>query len=31
MDMFATSLLNFIPRYRMSLGIKKFSQRKCWE
>ena len=29
--MFITSLLNFIPGYKMFLGIEKFSQRKWWE
>jgi len=28
MSMFVTSLLNFIPGYKMFLGIEKFSQGK---
>jgi len=31
MFMFVTSLLNFIPGYKMFLGIEKFSQGKGWE
>jgi len=31
MSMFVTSLLNFIPEYKMFLGIEKFSQGKGWE
>jgi len=30
-SMFVTSLLNFIPRYKMFQGIEKFSQEKGWE
>jgi len=29
--MFVTSLLNFIPEYKMFMGIEKISQRKGWE
>jgi len=29
--MFVTSLENFIPRYKMFLGIEIFFQRKRWE
>jgi len=30
-EMFVTSLLNFIPGYKMFLGIEKISQEKGWE
>ena len=29
--MFVTSLLNFIPRYKMFLGIEKYFKIKWWE
>lgn len=29
--MFVTSLINFIPWYKMFLGIDKISRRKWWE
>jgi len=31
MSIFVTSLLNFIPGYKMFLEIEKNSQRKWWE